>query len=447
MSASWLRHLDITDANLYRVIARQMAADGRWLEPRTLPEAGARFYEHLPFGFWPLAAGLRLFGEPALTWFPAACSLATLALTGLLARRLAGHAAGLAAMGVLASTQNFFFLAPLPMLDPILIFLATASALPVLLGAPGARGWALAGALAALATLVKGPFGPLPFAAAVAARSLVERSPRLFLTGAGVGLAAALPAALFVALQEDWRASYGVGQLLDSALGVRTDGSLSWWFAWKTIAGRFWPGLPLLVPAAMLAVGRPRRAVRWLLPQADAPAPRAAALLGLTGLFVGLGLSLPARKVEHHVHLAFPLLAALAGVAAGPRLAAALRSPNGPRRLLQSLAAGLALAVALVAAGLGRWEASPPCVLWVEFAPHLASTRPGDEVLVVSPHDEWGMLAALAAERRMLPRPLRRLGGEQVPGAHTALVREGAWERAAGWVEVERARGWVLARR
>src|SRR5260370_7009952 len=62
----WRGHVDDTDAQLYQVVARNMARDGRWLDPSYLPSIYPHYREHLPFGFWPMALATALFGEGAL---------------------------------------------------------------------------------------------------------------------------------------------------------------------------------------------------------------------------------------------------------------------------------------------------------------------------------------------------------------------------------------------
>src|SRR5260370_23293919 len=59
MGATWFQHTDVGDAQLYQVIARHMVQDDRWTSLRYLPTVHPRFYEHLPFGFWVIAATMR----------------------------------------------------------------------------------------------------------------------------------------------------------------------------------------------------------------------------------------------------------------------------------------------------------------------------------------------------------------------------------------------------
>src|SRR5947209_16070156 len=59
-------HVDDSDADVYRVVVRNMVADHAWLDLRYLPRVHPHFHEHLPFGFWPFAAAVRMFGEGAI---------------------------------------------------------------------------------------------------------------------------------------------------------------------------------------------------------------------------------------------------------------------------------------------------------------------------------------------------------------------------------------------
>src|SRR6267143_818471 len=200
LAAPWAGHIDDTDAQLYQVLARNMAAARSWLEPGLPPGSSSPFREHLPFGFWPSVATVRVLGERALPLAGAAFSM----LTVLVVMALAPGPEGLAAALVLATTETFFLYGGRPRLDPPLILFATLAALLVLRPRPH---WALATVAASLGALVKGPFGVAPFACAAVARAISERSTRTLLLGAA-------------------------GTVLAS------------------VGGRFWPGLPFALLAA-----------------------------------------------------------------------------------------------------------------------------------------------------------------------------------------------------
>ncbi|MFL5356772.1 ArnT family glycosyltransferase [Archangium sp.] len=453
-SATWWPHSDLGDSQLYQVVSRHMVEDGAWLSLRYLPDVHPRFFEHLPFGFWPFALVIRLFGEPALRPLCALFSLGTLLLTSAVARRAAGTWAGATAMLVLAFPDGFFIRGGHPFLEPLLLLLSTASALPVLLGVPRARDWFVCGVLAAGACAVKGPFGLLPFAGATVARALVERSWKVFVIGSLVGLAATVPTVLFLVTHADWWEGYVRHQVLASASGERTDGQLSWYLPWRTVVSRFWPGLPLLATGGVLALGRPARAFRSLLPEGtrdEAGVRRSARVLLLASLFVLTALCIPGRKVWNHSLVVFPLLAMLVGVGVGPWLEARLASP-GRARKARLVLAGLALVVlGASAAGAGRLLFPPPCPASGALAAQLADVPPGASVLVVSPRAEWTTVAAFAVERRWSPWRLTGLGAGLAPGgpseARVAFVAEGAPVNDSAWHEVGRDGRWRLLRR
>ena len=404
LAAPLAGHVDDTDAQLYQVLARNLAASHRFFEPGLPPGSSLPFREHLPFGLWPYALAVRIAGEAALPLVAAAFSLLTLA--ALLA--FAPGPSGVVAALVLATTETFFLYGGRPRLDPPLLFFATVAALLVLRERPA---WLFACGLAAVAALIKGPFGLLPLACAVAARAAVERSPRLLLVGAGTALLAALPAAGFIALADpSWNERYLHGQLLASASGARTDGSTAWWAALASVLGRFWPGLPF----AVLAAFRRRNRV-----------------LALTCALLLIGLSLPARKVWNHSLIAYPFLALLAG----DWLAVYLS------RWLRFLPWAAGTAVVLAALGLGARLLPPPCVASQEFAALLPA--PGTPILVVSAPTDWRTLVGIAAEQRLLPIRAESLAGAG-GAARCALVYEPLFV-AGEWRAVARARGWVLA--
>lgn len=406
LAAPWAGHIDDTDAQLYQVLARNMAASHRWLEPGFPPASATPFREHLPFGLWPYAAAARIFGEGALRGCGAIFSLLTIVtLIGL------GETAGVAAALVLATTETFFLYGGRPRLDPPLVFFATLSGLLLLRQRPR---WLLATAAAALAALVKGPFGLIPLACAACARSIADRDPRFFLRGAAATLIAAAPAALFVALGDpSWRGGYLHGQLLASATGSRSDGSTTWWGALASIAGRFWPGLPFALLAAF---------------------ERRHRTLALTCALLVLALSLPVRKVWNHELVAYPFLALLAGRWLQPWLQ---RWP----RLVPTLAA---VAAVFAVSGLGHRLLPPPCVASRELARLMPP--PGTPILVVAEPPDWRTLVGLAAEQRLAPIRLPSLLAAAPGEARFALISEPLFSGGI-WHECGRARGWVLATR
>lgn len=444
-STRWYRHVDISDASLYRVIARHLVEDDAWLSLRYLPTAYPRFFEHLPFGVWPMAAWVRVFGEASLAVLPLGLSLATVWLVGQATRRLAGDGAALLAMTTLALTQNFFFIASLTLLDVPLLF-GGALALAGLCRERIDRWFAVltwAGTLIGVAT--KGPFGLLTPGAMLAARVVVgvvraragaseERPGWVALVGGGALALAVLPVAAFVASSPDWLEHYGRAQVLGSITGARADGDGGRLFAVQKLGEMFWPGL------ACLPFAWP-----WLRHRLFGPSSprerRASAVAALACLVLVVGLSLPARKVAHHVFVAFPLLSLFSGVALGPGLERLLaRSTRWVRGGLLGFAFAGVVAGPL---GVARFFCGPPCVMSTEFSAAFDAIPPGTGLELVTT-DPWPMLSALTAERRLVPVHVGELGRNAQPWA---LVAEPLWTSPPQYEERGRARGWVLAKR
>lgn len=438
VSASWVGHADVGDADLYRVIARNMVQDQTWTRLRYVPGAHTPFFEHLPFGFWPFAWSLKWLGEAGPNAVSALLSLGALGTVYLGIRRLgAPLQAGLLGVLVLALTGDFLGRAGHPYLDQPLMFFATAAVLPILPGGrTGVGGWLTSLACLTAAIATKGPFGALPFVGVIAARTFQERRWQWALSGAGVLLLAAVPPALFVLLRPEWLEGFGRHQLLASATGARVDGQLSIWFPLRAIAGHFWPGLALL-PAAIWA--------------ARSPAARNARLLGLGTALAVAALCLPSRKVWSHVLVVFPLGAMFIGVAAGPFLEARFQSARF-RRVTQWGLAGLALlAVGFAALGGGRMSLPRQCALSSDFAAEVARFRKGERVLVVDDTFQWGMLSSLASHYPVVPvlvRPENRAAMLEAYGdAEWMLTTEAGCTPEAQWRRVKDAAGWRLCAR
>lgn len=435
-STRFFRHVDISDASLYRVIARNLAVDSGWTDLRYLPTAYPRFFEHLPFGFWPMALVIRVFGESALPALQLLLSALTVWLVGRSAKALAGFGAGVLAMTTLALTQNFFFLSSLTLLEvPLLLGGALAMA-----GLTRPKPDALLMTLTFAGTLVgvaaKGPFGLMTPGALLLARVLVDRSGRLAL-GAGLAVTLAVaPVAAFVALSPDWLEAYGRSQVLASLTGARSDGDGARFFTVGKVFEMFWPGLALI---ACILPGLKRRFVG----EPSALHRRALWVAGMAVVILLVGLSLPARKVAHHAFVSFPLMALLSGVVLGPALER-LMARRAPRPVALVL---VALGVSgLVAGPLGvaRLFSGAPCVMSTELATAFDQLAPGSSLEVVATDSPWPTLSALSAERRLVPVHVRALGEA---GLEWALVEEALWPAAGSFTEVGRARGWVLAKR
>ena len=404
--APWRGHIDDFDAQIYLVVARNLARDHAFFDLRYLPSMHPVLREHLPFGFWPAAAAIRLFGEWAVNPLHALFMLGAIAAAGLIARRIGGDWAGVSAVLLLGTCESIWQYGGRPLLDPLLLFFATLAAGAALRD----RFWSAA-LFGALATLIKGPFGLVPLLGVV----LANRSAR----GALALFFSVVPLAVFLAIDPGggWRSGYLHGQLLASASGARADGVANVWFPFFIIAGRFWPGLPFAL--AGLAIAR-----RW------APLRR----LAIACVLGAALLCLPARKWGNHTYVVFPLLAALGGVALG-RLLGRVR----PVLLAQASVGVAAAAMIFSASGLGRRVLRPPCVFSTELAAALDEIPRGSPILVV-PRDV-DAVAILAAERDLLPWPSQTL---PPPGQIRRAVSRTAGD--SNWAEIASARGWSVLR-
>lgn len=432
-------HRDDSDAQLYRVVARNLAEDHAWLSLRYLPHVHPMFREHLPFVFWPDVLAIRAVGEGGLVLVGSLYSLGTLALVGWIAQSLGGGLCGVGAMGILATTESFFVLGGSARLDPPLMLFATLSAVPLLVPGLGRRAAWGGVACAALAVLVKGPFGLLPWCAASLARAVLERRLRPLVLGAAGALLATAPAALFLLGDRlfgagTWWRGYFEAQILSSALGIRTDGLRPWSFPLEVILGRFWPGLPL----CLLGVGIIARDA-WRHRPRDGNLTRVALSCALVLLF----LTLPARKVAHHVYVAFPLLSVF-GALALRRLFS--QEATRPLRWSERGCAGFALCLFVAGLfGMGHlWR--PRCVAAGPLRTVLDRLRAGTAIAVVSPTPKWEAVSALAAERGLLPAPFATLE-EADSSDRWALVSSGDASPRPGWEVISGGGGWVILER
>jgi 4-amino-4-deoxy-L-arabinose transferase-like glycosyltransferase len=402
LAAPWRGHVDDFDAQIYTVVARNMARDHSWFDLRCLPSLRPVYREHLPFGLWPAAAAIRVNGEWAIPALYGLMMLGAIAVAGLIARQLAGEWAAIAAMLLLGTCESIWQYGARLLLDPPLLLFATAAA-----GAALAGRWGRAAAFGAAATLIKGPFGLLPLACVALTRLRDWRAP------AAVA-AAIVPVAVFLAVDPagGWRTGYLQAQLLASAAGTRGDGVAAWWFPLAVIARRFWPGFPFLLLAMWMA--RRNAVLRPLL--------FACALVVAT-------LCLPQRKWGNHTYVAFPLLASLAGAAAAP-----LVERVAPRVRLAAVAACTAIACAVCLSGIGARVLRPPCVFSTALRPALDPIPPRSTVLAAGL--QLSDVTALAAERDVVPEPVEELSARA--SVHEAVVR-GAVVTASGWTVAARA--------
>ena len=452
--APWYGHVDDRDAQVYQVVARHMVEDHDWLNLRYLSGAHPKFREQLPFGIWPFAAAISVSNEQALAPTAALFSLATIALVGWIATVLGGHAAGLVAMVMLATNKVMVYFGGRSRLDPLLILLATAAAAHVLVPRVGRKQWIASGVFGALAALVKGPFGLLPLASAIAARSIVERSPRLAVRGGFVVVSSTIPVAAFLLTDKwfmdgTWWNGYFLNQLFASAVGVRLDGHVSSFYPLSVVSTLFLPGIPLAILGLwqILWNNRPIPGTNHSIAAVNDGTLRMVALLCM---FVLLGLCFPARKLSHHAWIVFPWLGVLCGLVSG-RYVEVLLSSEWRRKVLKHvLLAAVALSWSFSLGGLGAKLNARPCVISQEFAEYFDHVPPATDILVVSKEPRWGMLASIAAERKVVAWPIQNLisanpSFEYPARPRLALVRTDELPQGLGrWRKVDTARGWTL---
>jgi hypothetical protein len=409
LAVPWRTHVDDLDAQIYLVVARNVARSHNWFDLTFGTGFRPLFREHLPFGLWPAAAAIRWLGEWAVDPIYALMTLGAVIAAGRIARRIRGPWAAVATILLLGTCEIIWHYGGRPLLEPPLLLLSTLAA-----GAALEERWAAAAIFGSLATLVKGPFGLLPLACASATKLRRPLKPAL-----AVVLAVA-PLALFLAIDPGggWREHYLRAQLLGSAAGSRTDGLALWWLPFAVIARRFWPGLPFVLLGAWQA----RRDAR-LRP------------LLFTCAAMAVLLCLPARKWGNHTYVAFPLLGALAGCAA-----ASLLERARPQVLTAAVAA---LACLFLASGLGSRIMRPPCAFSTSLAPALADLRPGTPILVVSKVPDDNPVAQLAAERDLSPYPATALPPDGP--IRFAVARDGV--TPPGWTELARGGGWSFLQR
>lgn len=422
------------DAQLYRVVARNLAERGEWLSLSYLPSVHPVFREHLPFGLWPTAAAIRWLGEGALPWLDGAWSAAILFAMAAVARRLWSDDAAAGATLVLGLTDNFSLYCAFPRLDGPTVLFGFLAAVPWLQERPiRTKGWAGSVLSAAVACAVKGPFGLVPLLAVGGARLLSRRSWRTALGVAGAALLAALPVAFFLCWQRShgdstWWEGYVRSQLLASSTGARNDGHGGWLYPVQVLWRHFWPGLAVL-PFAIWAL-REREVARRLL-----------ALATLLGL---VALALPQRKLAHHVVVLYPLMALLTG----ERLGVALRRICSRWRSVPSMSALVTFAIwILVILGRPLWFRPRHCLSTGALSPTLAALPSGTEVWMVKTPVDWPAVAALAADLRITSWPVDRWEAlDESSGAEKryALSREEDRESPPSWKEVAQGDGWRL---
>ncbi len=255
------RPLAHPDEGRYSEISREMAASGDWVTPRL---NGIKYFEKPPLQYWASAAAFRLFGESPFTAriYTALAGLLALAAVGYTARRLAGAAAALLAVGVLLSSPYFLGMGGVVTLDMGLTAWTTVAVCAFLLAAAGPPGerrrWTLlAWAGMALAVLSKGLIGIVFPAAAVFLHCLVHRDWRLlarleWARGAALFLAITVPWFVLVsAANPEFPRFFFVHEHFERFLTKTHRREEPWWYFWPILFAGFLPWMLALVPAAV----------------------------------------------------------------------------------------------------------------------------------------------------------------------------------------------------
>jgi 4-amino-4-deoxy-L-arabinose transferase-like glycosyltransferase len=310
------------DEGRYAEIPREMLASGDWVTPRF---DGLKYFEKPPLQYWASAAVYAVAGVSEWTSRAWSVGLAfgCLALTFAWTRAFFGTAAALAALTALAVSPYFLIVGHLNLLDAGLTFCLTAAVFAFTraqTAAPASlaeRGWMLtAWAAAALGVLSKGIVVGVLAGGALIVYTLIERDVRPWRR---LHPAAGLP--LFLVLTCPWFI----------AVSLRNPGFASFFFVHEhftrfltTVHQRvepWWFFLPLLLLGVLPWIAPLARAIAPAWGETPAPAgafkPRRFLLIyaAVTLAF----FSASGSKLAPYILPMFPVLAALAGAAAGDR--------------------------------------------------------------------------------------------------------------------------------
>ena len=431
LSGAWLPLLD-DDPALYAAISRAMAESGDFVR---LTYAGADWLDKPHFPFWMAALSFRAFGVSALAYRLPALAFFGLGVgyTFLLARRLAGRAAGRLAVLVLLTAQHLVMASADVRAEAYLVGLV-AGAVYHFLRAHEPRSGAhlvLGAVLSGCAVMTKGAVALVPVAGAILGHWAASRDwrqllrPRWWIAAALV-LVSILPEILCLAIQFGSR---------PAPAGPAAGRQAIPFFLWESQLGRMLgtgtirrePGSPLFFAHTLLWAFLPWSA--WLLAAALDRLRRPPRLP--PGLGFAWGAAVPALvlfslsrfQLPHYLDILFPFLAVIVAswvLALGdepPRWPARLQTgvwivvfALGPLLLLLARPSGAWLAAALVGAGaaaaLALWRHPP---LGAAVARSVAASVALNLVLnlVLSPqvHRYQAGSQAAAALRRLPPRP------------------------------------------
>jgi len=355
-----LSHHDDIDALYYKSLAANIGHTHDWFRLVWAQLPGLAFNDHLSPGFWLIGLSEKCLGDRGTRLFYSGLTLLAFLLLVRLARRFSLEREGLLAVWVAVFTESFIRPQAQPRLDPPFLLLWMASLFVAGTFSPAA---ALAsGLLAGLGSLFRAP-PSLALLVLVPALALVQRraegrrvAAKDLKAGAFFLLAFALPLALFHLADShlskgDALQRYLHSQVLPSLRGTRTDGQGSHWAPIRSVIGRFWPGLPLCIAAAVFAVRRPRGV------------PSFVRYCAASAVAVVLGFSLGRRHVASHLWPAYLALFVIAGwgwARIVDLIASRLETRRLPARALLPLA-GL-VSAALMSAALIAF--TPSCDVW-----------------------------------------------------------------------------------
>ncbi len=360
-----------SDDVIYAQMAREMAAEGRWLDATWM---GVVLFEKPPLLFWLLRVSGEVFGwtDGSMRLPGALAGVVGLGYAMALARRATPRAptsAALCALLLTVATTTWVMTIRRPLTDPLL---AAAALAVVYHAATHGRGVALgiAGGLGVLAKWVA--IGPVALAALVAL-ALGRRWSQLGV-GALVGVAVAAPWHVAMTVRHGaafWEVylGYHVTERVGSALVGAPDASY-----YLTTALELDPLLtPVLLAGGLLAIWT------WWTTRADAaPDAPLGLVLGAAGLTL-VAIHLAGTKLFHYLLPVVPLAAVATVAALGPWL---------PRRLIAGALVVLA-GVGFVTGPLDPHVLAPDYSRWSKAVAtqHLRDLPPSSRAIVWEAYD------------------------------------------------------------
>ena len=308
------RPLANPDEGRYSEISREMAQNGDWVTPRL---NGIKYFEKPPLQYWASALSFKLFGENEYTAriYVALAGFATIALVGLIGRRVWGWDMALASMMALACSPYFMALGGIVTLDMGLTLWTTAT-LVCYLAAEHARDDAavqrrwmlLAWAAMALAVLSKGLVGIVFAGGAVFIVMVLGRDWRALrrlhlIPGLVVFFAIAAPWFVAVSMANEEFAQFFFIHEHFARFLTRTHRRVEpWWYFFPIMAAGFLPWM-FALPAAIVKAWRDEAGLAF----------QPLRISMLWAAFIVLFFSASGSKLPAYVLPAFPPLALVLG--------------------------------------------------------------------------------------------------------------------------------------